>query len=345
MNRERFNLLVKNPALLEPADAGFLNEIINEFPFCHSAHLLAARQMKVADSIYLNKQVKIAAIHVIDRSVLYDLIENFELKYPQKNSENKLEIIIVAPKQEDVQISIIEEQEIPDTKIIEMPALEEKVTETVIEEELDKEKKTLEVVEEKTTEMPETSAVTEQLESINVYNEFEIPLAAEITLAANESVALDQLLSAQETNNPSEIADYKEPVVENIEKSTAESFTDWLKILNQRKVDNLPFQNESQKPKDSIQDTIVESFISKPLQRVKPEKNAFYSPVDMARQSVAESDLFVTETLAKIYIKQGNLTKAIKVYQNLSLKNPEKNAFFAAQIKILKEQSINKQGK
>jgi hypothetical protein len=53
----------------------------------------------------------------------------------------------------------------------------------------------------------------------------------------------------------------------------------------------------------------------------------------------------VTETLAKIYIKQGNLTKAIKVYQNLSLKNPEKNTFFAAQIKILKEQLHNKSGK
>ncbi|MGL5890600.1 MAG: hypothetical protein ACRC3B_11980, partial [Bacteroidia bacterium] len=65
-------------------------------------------------------------------------------------------------------------------------------------------------------------------------------------------------------------------------------------------------------------------------------KNKFYNPVNMAKQSVQESDEFITETLARIYVKQGNLSKAIRAYQKLSLKFPEKSTYFAALIEELK---------
>jgi cytochrome c-type biogenesis protein CcmH/NrfG len=49
----------------------------------------------------------------------------------------------------------------------------------------------------------------------------------------------------------------------------------------------------------------------------------------------------VTETLARIYVKQGNLPKAIDAYRRLALKFPEKSAFFAALSKELEGQ-LNK---
>ena len=45
----------------------------------------------------------------------------------------------------------------------------------------------------------------------------------------------------------------------------------------------------------------------------------------------------MTETLAKIYLKQQKYKKAIDAFRILSLKYPEKNAFFADQIKKIKK--------
>ena len=58
-----------------------------------------------------------------------------------------------------------------------------------------------------------------------------------------------------------------------------------------------------------------------------------------------EDDSYFTETLAKIYIKQGRYTKAMEIIRRLSLKYPKKNRYFADQIRFLEKLIINNKNK
>lgn len=106
------------------------------------------------------------------------------------------------------------------------------------------------------------------------------------------------------------------------------SFSQWVQEVNKKVPSALPKTALST-------DTLVEQFI-KDEPRLNVKKSGFYNPVNMAKKSVQESDEFITETLARIYAKQGNHFKAIRAYQKLSLKFPEKTAYFAALIEELK---------
>ena len=53
------------------------------------------------------------------------------------------------------------------------------------------------------------------------------------------------------------------------------------------------------------------------------------------------SDTYFTETLARIYIKQGKYAKAIEIIRRISLIYPKKNRYFADQIRFLEKLIVN----
>lgn len=55
----------------------------------------------------------------------------------------------------------------------------------------------------------------------------------------------------------------------------------------------------------------------------------------LAEDSVHDADV-ITEAMAEVWIKQGDRDKALKIYEQLSLLNPSKKAYFAHQIENLK---------
>jgi pentatricopeptide repeat protein len=56
--------------------------------------------------------------------------------------------------------------------------------------------------------------------------------------------------------------------------------------------------------------------------------------------SKSMENALISESLAEILAKQGKTDKAIEMYKKLSLRNPEKNSYFADRIKDLLTNNI-----
>jgi len=79
---------------------------------------------------------------------------------------------------------------------------------------------------------------------------------------------------------------------------------------------------------------IIDQFLAKqPKIKIKKE---FYSADNYVKKASEENDDIVSETLIKIYIQQGHIQKAIEGYQKLTLKFPEKSSYFQSEMQKLK---------
>ncbi|MCQ2350826.1 MAG: hypothetical protein MJ003_02505 [Paludibacteraceae bacterium] len=80
---------------------------------------------------------------------------------------------------------------------------------------------------------------------------------------------------------------------------------------------------------------LIDSFISKnphisPVGEVSDEFN-----ITEISDNENVTDSIFTESLAKVYIKQKQYSKAIRIFEKLNLKYPEKSSYFAEQIENL----------
>ena len=90
-------------------------------------------------------------------------------------------------------------------------------------------------------------------------------------------------------------------------------------------------ETEEAKPKKLSRKELIDKFILENPSISRP-KAEFYNPISVAQNSIIDQENIVSETLGKIYEKQGYIEKAISIYEKLCLKYPEKSRYFAAQI-------------
>ena len=113
-------------------------------------------------------------------------------------------------------------------------------------------------------------------------------------------------------------------------------FSEWAIYLNSKKV--LHKKNHNL---DNFQ--LIDDFL-KTTERAIPEKD-LKNNEDLSEKSWSSNDELMTETLAKVFVKQKKFKKAIEAYQILGLKYPEKNSLFANRIKEIKKIDQQKNSK
>ncbi len=126
-----------------------------------------------------------------------------------------------------------------------------------------------------------------------------------------------------------EIKDKKTIHVNNDNNEIEKSFFEWINLTNTKTESN------TSKIELSNNSEIIDSFINKnpKMPKIKDHLNIESELID----ANFNKEEFMTETLAKMYLKQKKYDSAIRAFKILSLNYPEKKSLFAIQIKKIKK--------
>jgi hypothetical protein len=138
-----------------------------------------------------------------------------------------------------------------------------------------------------------------------------------------------------------------EPIIETIESENLSeeekrqkalmvmmSFSDWLNHFKSKTEKEQIEEQEKRALKTAWQKEKLTAIIEEEQDEI-PEM-IFKQAMD----SISMENALISESLAEILAKQGKTDKAIEMYKKLSLRNPEKNSYFADRIKDLLTNNI-----
>lgn len=344
MQQQQFIDIIKQPHLIQSAHLADLEVLVNEYPFFETAHLLYTKGLHKHQAINYSKQLRKTAIVVNSRSVLYELLHQPEVK-------------VAEPIQKPV-TTVIEPIEVLETKLVTEP-VEVKKTGSVSVTNDDIKVIYVNTVSSINTINTEKEVVvketnTDEIDIIkSIENETEVPVQEFSEDKLNKTI--EQEINKSIIQSYVETDIIKTPELHKEEVLEPSSFTDWLKTIQK---EAHTFQIETKSEKESIQENdkiddkktendkkisffsqnkqIIDKIIESDPGRIKLGTGKFFTPAIDAKQSLLENEHLVTETLAKIYALQGNISKAIRAYEILSLKFPQKSVYFASLIEKLK---------
>ena len=307
-------------------------EIIGLYPYASVFAIAYLRGLKKMEHIQFEEELHHHAFKIANRNLLYQLVMQTEDTI-EIGSELETEAKAVT-EIEEVTEAEIETEAVTETEAeTEAEAVVETEVEKVAETETEVEVKVEKVAETETETETETEAEAEAEveELIHSGSKTTERVDAELETLINASAATTTFI--HEFNQQSAEVDPELPKNELLKESrslpsqteienTPKSFNQWLTLGE--KMNNPKLESEKT--------TMI------PLEKPKRE---FYSPSKKAKESIDGNKMPVSETLAKIFVLQGNYPKAIYVYEQLIIIYPKKKSIFASQIKQLSNKLIN----
>jgi len=269
MTRDQMMRYLDVPSALNDRTQGELREILDEFPYFQTAHLLYIRNLQNENNFRFAGQLKLCSVYATDRKILYRLLNSVPDR--KRISNRPLEITAESGKKGSTMIELSDKQ-------------------------------------------PENVENTGNRETSGA------------GYAENQPF---DLLNFELT----ERSYWQEGIEDTIE-------THHIEIVKETGL--LTDKNEPHTEPEKKYDLIDRFIRYNPAFTVKqPENSGIGRKFDPEADNISESDEFITETLARIYVKQGLYAKAINAFEKLSLKYPEKSVYFARQIEEVKKM-INK---
>ncbi len=170
------------------------------------------------------------------------------------------------------------------------------------------------------------------------------PIVATPKKVAKPQVSVDSKVKTEDIIVSETLA---EDVLKNLEKlqiikkEAAEWLDNWTSPTDQKKEESAKKTKPKQKKlkkvaKPNTQSKIIEKFI-KEEPRITKNAKPLNEKEDMANKSGVMREDVISESLAKIFVKQGKNKKAIDIYKKLIWKFPQKKTLFAAEIEKLKK--------
>ena len=318
MNSSQISAFIENPKLITAGDLDALKNLANEHTYSESLQLLYLYAVAKHADMKFDETLHSTAYRITNRERILQLLHADYTPVETSAIETEIQEIPVNTT-EEITIELVEEQS-------------EESIEEVIEENTETETIQFEIESESDIEQ---EPPVDELEKLTYET---TATALEQDYLSTQKIEVEQGsedLKEEFDNNTSttipEENDTTENALEEKEVLPSEmSFVSWLS-QNNKSSDSKSEVSEDKKHKEELINRFIETqpSISKPTAE-------FYSASKKAKESLDAARNPVSETLAKIYEAQGNYQKAIHVYHQLSLNNPEKKSLFAPRIEELK---------
>ena len=352
MNKNDFLSLIGSRTPVDRQILAELNELVNIFPYFQTAHLLLLKGLKDNSDIRFENQLRNSAIHIADREVLFNILKIAPIRFENEIVEGPKEEPEIAelPKEEQ-KIEELQKEEPP----IEGPPIEELPKEEPAIEEPPKEEPAIAepIIEDAVYHGDiEQTVIESARNSEDMIIEIERDL--EEKLEEDQSESTDKIL--ERTIMGSMEPEIEEPYIDEPVRGALiiddEPDDTEEKVFYMDPGFSVPIGEEKLLPEEAInhaeqeqpvinlnkkaQTDLIDKFISL-NPRIEPRTDKTEHPVvDLSTPYLEEKGGLVTETLARIYVNQGYYSKAIEIYEKLSLKFPEKSGYFATQIEKIR---------